>query len=189
MPCKRWSLESQTQLTWGPLEESGSGRIKYSYSYRISLLLKRVTSPPSARPLVWISIPLWDHPCCVCPHTLFKSYAGCFFLSMWFLVNDQAMIRPRWICNHWQQGTFHCGWCKPGHFSIPTGFCRDSEHATQNRDVWSPYHKWLKKKVWQKSAFDNNLTLKLMSNRGPQNVIPWASIGPWDYIDYIRPLI
>ena len=35
------------------------------------------TSPPSTRPLVYISIPLCDHPCCpVCPHTLLSSYAA-----------------------------------------------------------------------------------------------------------------
>ena len=53
-----------------------------------------------------------DHPCCVCPHTLLKSYAGCFNLSMWFWVHDRAMMRPRWLCNRGQQGTFHSGWWK-----------------------------------------------------------------------------
>ena len=50
------------------------------------------------------------------------------------LVNDRAIIRPHRLCNRWQPGQFHSGWCKPGHFSVPTGFCRDSGHATQNRD-------------------------------------------------------
>ena len=39
---------------------------------------------------------------CVCPHTLLKSYSGFFTRSMCFLVNDQAIIRPRWLCNHGQ---------------------------------------------------------------------------------------
>ena len=51
--------------------------------------------PPRAPPLVYISIPLCDHPCCVCPHTLLKSYAGCLILSMWFLVNDRWKKRNR----------------------------------------------------------------------------------------------
>ena len=60
-----------------------------------------------------------DHPCCVglCPH-------GWGFVEQ---VNDRSIIRPRWLCNRWQQGTFHSGWWKPGHFSIPTGLCRDSK--------------------------------------------------------------
>ena len=55
---------------------------------------------------------LRHHSCCVCPNILLKSYAGGFNLSMWFLVNDRAMIRPRWLCNRRQQGTFHNGWWK-----------------------------------------------------------------------------
>ena len=50
------------------------------------------------------------------------------------LVSVRATTKPRWLYNRWPQGTFHCGWWKPGHFSVPTGFCRDSGHATQNRD-------------------------------------------------------
>src|SRR4029434_4916103 len=44
------------------------------------------------------------------------------------------IIRPHRLCNRCQPGQFHSGWCKPGHFSVPTGFCRDSGYATQNRD-------------------------------------------------------
>ena len=41
------------------------------------------------------------------PSHMWKSYAGCFNLSMWFLVNDQAIIRPRCLCNQGLMGTFN----------------------------------------------------------------------------------
>ena len=58
----------------------------------------------------------------LCPHTLLKSYnAGYFNLSMWFLVNDRAMITPRWLYNLGQQGTFHSGWWKLGTLNSKSG--------------------------------------------------------------------
>ena len=39
---------------------------------------------------------------CVCTHTLLKSYARCFILSISFLVHDRAIIRPCWLCNRGQ---------------------------------------------------------------------------------------
>ena len=50
--------------------------------------------------------------------------------AMWLLVNDGATIRPRIYVIADNRVV--------GYFSVPTGFCRDAEHATQNRDVWSP---------------------------------------------------
>ena len=43
--------------------------------------------------------------------------------AMWLLVNDGATIRPRIYVIADNRVV--------GYFSVPTGFCRDAEHATQ----------------------------------------------------------
>ena len=55
-------------------------------------------------------------------------------MFLFFFVNDGAIIRPRWLRNRGQKGTFYSGRWKPGHFSVLTGFFRDSGHATENLD-------------------------------------------------------
>ena len=92
-----------------------NGQIRNRFLWSISLLLKCVhisthRSSAGFHQHSTVRPSLLRNTNCVCPHTLyegiqcmswwlFKSYGGCFILSMCFLVNDRAIIRPRWLCD------------------------------------------------------------------------------------------